>query len=104
MRPYNTVSTYYVDKNAPRDMTGQSPTAKPNGDGPFASIESALVAVAELRRSGVDQPVTIRLLPGEYEFAKPLTIGPDVTNITIESYSACEKAVISGGKKMLKNN
>ena len=48
MRPYNTVSTYYVDKNAPRDMTGQSPTSKPNGDGPFASIESALVAVAVL--------------------------------------------------------
>ena len=101
MRPYNTVSTYYVDKNAPRDMTGQSPIAKPNGDGPFASIESALVAVAELRRSGVDQPVTIRLLPGEYEFKKPLTIGPDVTNITIESYSACEKAVISGGKRIV---
>ena len=99
MRPYNTVSTYYVSPSG-RDMTGQSPAVRENGDGPFGSIQSALTAVSELRRSGVSQPVTIRLLPGEYEFSSPLTIGPDVTNITIESYDAREKAVISGGKKI----
>ncbi|MBR6321517.1 MAG: right-handed parallel beta-helix repeat-containing protein, partial [Lachnospiraceae bacterium] len=99
MRPYNTVSTFYVSP-ACRGTTGQSPVPGKNGDGPFGSIQEALTAVSELRRSGIGQPVTIRLLPGEYEFSAPLTIGPDITNITIESYDAREKAVISGGRKI----
>ncbi len=99
MRPYNTVSTYYVSPSG-RDMTGHSPTEKADGDGPFGSLQSAIYAVSELRRSGVGQPVTLSLLPGEYVFSSPLKIGPEVTNLTIESYDKNRKAAVIGSKKV----
>ena len=85
MRPYNTISTLYVSPAAPGGLSGLAPAQKENGDGPLSSIEAAIGLIVELRRSGVNQPVTVRLLPGEYPLSKTLAITPAISNVTFES-------------------
>ena len=73
---------------------------RPNGDGPFGSIHTAIEAISELRRSESDQPITVRLLPGEYQLDNTLEIGPTITNVTFESYDKCNPALITSAPKL----
>ncbi|NLB16144.1 MAG: hypothetical protein GX827_04965, partial [Clostridiales bacterium] len=84
MRAFNSVCTYYVAPSGP-NLTGHCPEVRANGDGPFGSIHAAIEAISELRRSGFNQPITVRLLPGEYLLGSTLEIGPAITNVTFES-------------------
>ncbi len=99
MRAFNSICTYYVAPSG-HNYTGQSPVVRPNGDGPFGSIHAVIEAIAELRRSGIDQPITVRLLPGEYKLDNTLEIGPTITNVTFESYDKCNPALITSALKL----
>ncbi|MFA6948727.1 MAG: right-handed parallel beta-helix repeat-containing protein [Eubacteriales bacterium] len=80
MIPYNKIASLEVS---------------PNG----RSLSSALSFAAELRRSGVGQPITIRMADGIYPITQPISVTPDVTNITVEALSA-GKTVLSGGERV----
>ncbi len=95
--PYN-ISTIYVSQ---KDGIDRETGFKPNGDerknGPVKTIERALELVSQMRRMGINQPVTIKIMDDEYRLEKPVVIGANVQNITIEPY---KKTLISGGIKI----
>ena len=91
MRSYNTLSTFYVGR-------AKNPPFPPGAE-VCGSLDQALGEIAELRRSGVNQPITIRLAEGEYCLDKPLEIGNDISAVTIEPFGSA-KVVISGGRTL----
>ena len=91
MRSYNTLSTFYV---------GQAGKSQfPPGAELCGSLNQALGEIAELRRSGVNQPITIKLAEGEYFYDKPIEIKNDISAVTIEPFGEA-KVIISGGKAL----
>lgn len=84
---FNRLSSIYVSK----DMNSQySPV--------FASIEDALSFVADMRKNGAYQPVSVRLTDCEYDFSSVIEIDESVCDLTIEPDSG--EALISGGRKI----
>jgi parallel beta-helix repeat protein len=100
--------SFYVAPNGKDTWSGK--IVRPNTaetDGPFATLQRAFEAVAELKdqKGGVlDQPVTIYLRGGIYFLSKPIVITPEHSGtelcpITVEAYQN-EKPIISGGKRI----
>ncbi|MCL1792356.1 MAG: hypothetical protein FWG34_00645 [Oscillospiraceae bacterium] len=86
MGSYNKISTFYVGKaKFPADAEV------------FGSLGQAFSEIAELRRSGVNQPITVKLAAGEYFFGSAMEIKNNLTAVTVEPFGNAE-AVISGGK------
>ncbi len=95
--PYN-ITTIYVSKQYGSDKeTGFLQKSDEMKNGPLKTIEKALEIVAEMRRMGINQPVTIKIMDEEYSLEKPVIIGNDVFNVTIEPNT---KTLISGGIKI----
>ena len=88
MRSYNTLSTFYVGK-----------AQFPQGAEVHDSLKQVFNEIVELRRSGVNQPMTVRLAEGEYFCDRAIEIDNKLTAITVEPYGNA-KVVISGGKKL----
>lgn len=87
MRSYNSLSTLYVGSG---EVAGDVEV--------LGSLQEAFNEITELRRSGVNQPITIKLTAGEYQFNKPLQIDSKLTAVTIEPYDG--EVVFSGAKKI----
>jgi len=87
MRSYNTISTFYVGKGFPQNAEV------------CGSLGQAFREIAELRRSGVNQPMTVRLGEGEYFFGEPIEINSSLTAVTVEPFGNA-KVTISGGKQI----
>ena len=87
MRSYNSLATMYVG-------TG----VIPNGAEAVGSLNDAFREIYELRRSGVNQPITIKMTAGDYYFTKPLEIDEKLTAVTIEPYEG--EVVFNGSKKI----
>ncbi len=68
------------------------------GDHPFTfpTIQAALDYIAELRRCGVAQPISIRLTEAETFLTSPICVGNNVTAVTIEP-DGSRRAAIYGG-------
>ena len=62
--------------------------------GCIKSVEAALLIVAQMRKSGDMQPVTIRITDEIYHVTKPIIIRNNVRSVTIEPKT---KTLISGG-------
>ena len=88
MASYNKISTFYVGK------AQFLPGAEVCG-----SLGQAFSEIAELRRSGVNQPITVKLAAGEYFFDNAMEINSNLTAVTVEPFGDAE-AVISGGKPL----
>ena len=86
MRSYNTIATFYVGK-----------AQFPQGAEVYGSLNEAFNAITELRRSGVNQPITVRLAEGEYFYDTAIEINNSLTAVTVEPFGNA-KVVISGGK------
>jgi len=88
---YNRVSSIYVcaDSQAACGFAGVPV---------FSSVEDALACVADMRKSGVFQPVSIRLTDAEYDFSSPVVIDESMCDVTIEPDS--EPVLISGGRRI----
>lgn len=89
MRSYNSLATMYVGKGK-----------IPEGAEAVGSLGEAFREIIELRRSGVNQPITIKLTADEYSFAKPLEIDEKLTAVTIEPYENESEVVFSGSKRI----
>lgn len=114
MLSYANVSTLYVsEKNGGWDNTGVHYENDKMMSGPLPSIELALIKVAQMRRAGYTQPITLKLLDEEYHLSRTLKIGEkrssnlafpienaSVSDITIEPLSK-EKVLITGAKRVV---
>lgn len=95
MQSYHTISSIYVVKNVP-DIKEQT------GRGKYVtSIEEAVRVCCNLRRSGVNQPITVYLEKGVYEVTPTLVFTNEIWDVTFETLSAnAEDVIISGGMKV----
>lgn len=106
---YADVTSLYVSEKTGRDdALGLLPV--PSGLlGPFKSIAGALKTVADMRRTGFLQPLTVYLTDEEYDFSAPLRIAvPNelpyknrtlVSDVTFAPYGR-DKVLFSGGVKL----
>ena len=95
MQSYHTISSIYVVKNVP-DIREQK------GRGKYvSSIEEAVRVCCNLRRSGVNQPITVYLEKGVYEVSPTLVFTNEIWDVNFESLSGnAEDVIISGGTKL----
>ena len=99
MIPYNEITTLYVaptDPAAAADgMNGTEPEACAAG-APFPDIPAAFSYIRELRRIGVGQPITVKLLPGLHCLSSTVVVDPGVSGVTLESAVPGEARIIGG--------
>ena len=94
MLTYNQISIIYVKPNGVGN--GKYYDESIPGNGPLGSIQDAINAVEQLRGGGSLQPITIKLMAGEYILSSPLLFKYPVSNVTIEPFGDGE-VIISGG-------
>ena len=63
MIAYNEITTLFVSPNGGSGTSGTERTSSSAG-APLPSLEAAFSMIAGLRRVGVGQPITVRLLDG----------------------------------------
>ena len=95
MQAYNSISTIFVVKELPA-------LEKRQGRGKYVtSIEEAVRVCCDLRRSGVMQPITVRIDSGRYELARTLEFSNAITGVTFEAATGkAADVVLSGGVKI----
>lgn len=95
MQPYNSISTIFVTKEMPAIQ-------QQKGRGKYVpSIEEAVRVCCDLRRSGILQPITVRIAPGVYELSNTLHFSNAVFGVTFESETGkAEDVILSGGQKI----
>ena len=96
MYNYDNVSTIYISQNQGDDSAnGLAPSRDNEGNGPLKSFERALLLIGQLRRSGVDRPLTVSLVD-DYYLTSPISINEKL--ITVESFG--ERKRIIGGMRI----
>ena len=98
MLPYSQISAIYVSPTGAASASGTSPIPTADGQGPLASVADALTRIAELRRIGIRQPISVRLEAGVYEHSAPVVIGEDVSSVTVEPQDG--EVILSGGRRI----
>lgn len=104
----STALTYHVAPGGADHWSGliEAPSAD-GADGPFATLQRAVRAIAEAPRAGdgvLAQPVTVLLRDGAYYLEETLVLGPEHSGtrdcpVVIRSYPG-ERAVVSGGRRV----
>ncbi len=97
MTPYQLTTLYVSQKEGDDACTGFCPTPSPTRQGPLKTLEKALSCVEDMRRSGIKQPVTIRITDPVYLVSRPIVINEKMYGITIDSQKGC---TVSGGRKI----
>ncbi|MBQ4193128.1 MAG: hypothetical protein II650_02630, partial [Clostridia bacterium] len=97
MIAYNEITTLFVSPSGGDPMSGTERTPSAAG-APFPSLDAALSFIAGLRRVGVGQPITVRLLEGIHCLSHTVKIGPAVTRVTIEPDAGADVRLIGGLK------
>lgn len=90
----NITSIYVSQKYGNDGSPGFSRYNTEELQGPIKSIEKALEKVAELRRIGANQPISIILTDDIHRIEKPIKIDNSVNSVTIKS---SKNTLISGG-------
>ncbi len=97
--------TFYVSPAGRDTWTGR--LAQPNAsgkDGPFATIQRGLDAVAAARRAGRTDPITVFVRQGTYYLTAPLRLlsehSGSVAGPTVLAAYPGERVVLSGGTKL----
>ncbi|MBE5739526.1 MAG: right-handed parallel beta-helix repeat-containing protein [Clostridiales bacterium] len=95
MQSYYSISTIFVGKELPF-------VENQKGRGKYVtSIEDAVRVCCDLRRSGILQPLTVRIASGRYELARTLEFSNDIYSVTFESQTGkAEDVILSGGQKI----
>lgn len=89
------ITTLYVSqKNGDDRHQGLFPYSNETLTGPLKTVEAALQRAADLRLAGVKQPLTICVMDEIYNVEKPIMIGNDVSDITLEPFT---HTLLSGG-------
>jgi len=98
---FGSISAFFVSQSEEANDTssGLSPEFSKDGNGPLRTLEDTLEKITELRRIGVYQPITIKLIGSEYALEKTLVINENVYGVTIEPF--CNQPfLLSGGKRI----
>lgn len=102
MVPYNKITSLFVAPAGEEKVDGMSgcEASACEGGAPFPDIPAALSYVRELRRIGVNQPVSVRLLPGLHCLSSTIRLDPGVYGVTIEPYGSGEDVRLIGGVRV----
>ena len=113
MKSYSAVSTLYISqKLGNENNTGVYYQNDKLMNGPLPNIELALQKVAQMRRAGYTQPISIKLMDKEYHLSKTIKMGEKkgtnlnfpiensaVKDVTIEPFEQ-DKVLITGARKL----
>ncbi len=91
MLSYRDMNTIYV-----------APGGTGNGkshESPTGSIQNALSMVEMMRGGGMLQPITVKLLAGNYCLTSPIVFHPTMSNVSVEPFGNGD-VLISGAKKL----
>lgn len=92
---YGGITTIYVANE------NSASTEKSFGGVTVGSLEDAVRVCVDLRRSGVLQPVTVKICSGEYALKNPLVLTSELGAVCFESLSGnADDVIISGAKKV----
>ena len=95
MISYNEITSLFVSPNSGSETGGTE--RRPGASGsPFPSLRSAFAFVKELRRSGISQPISVRLDDGLYFLDSTLCLGPGLNGITVEPDRGGNVRIIGG--------
>ena len=101
MIPFHEIATLYV---APAgypgrtDPLGGTEPAPCDAGAPFGSLADAFAMIRGLRRVGVDQPISVELLPGDHILHQTLKIDGGCYGVTVEPFGGGEARVCGGVK------
>ena len=97
MISYRDCNTLYVSPTG--TGSGKYPDDRYPGCGPSGSIHHILDLIDMMRGGGMLQPITVRLLAGDYCLTSPIALRPTMSNVTFVPYGDGE-VTISGGRKI----
>ena len=97
MISYSNCNTLYVSPTGTGN--GKYPDDRYPTCGPCGSIHHILDLIDMMRGGGMLQPITVRLLAGDYCLTSPLALRPTMSNVTFEPYGD-GSVTISGGRKI----
>ncbi|MBO4219357.1 MAG: right-handed parallel beta-helix repeat-containing protein [Clostridia bacterium] len=97
MISYNEITSLFVSPLGGSETSGTERGPCASGS-PFPSLRSAFEFVKELRRSGICQPISIRLADGLYCLDSTLLLGPGLNGITVEPDRGGNARIIGGVK------
>lgn len=96
---------YFVATNGNDDWTGKLPAPNAsNADGPFATLDGARDVIREIKKAGLNEPVTVMLLEGKYYLPGTFKLSPEDSGtedcpVTYTAYPG-HKPVVLGGVKV----
>lgn len=96
---------FYVAPNGNDAWIGTRPSPTPDGlNGPFATLERARDAIRDLKRRGMNRPITVYLRGGTYFLDEPVVFtsqdsGTLFAPVTYEAYPG-ETPILSGGRRL----
>ncbi len=96
MLNYGGITTIYVESR------NSAPKEKSFGDVTVGSLEDAVRVCVDLRRSGVLQPITVKISSGFYPLKSPLILTSDIGAVCFESLSGNAEDVVIGGAEKVK--
>ncbi len=97
----DSVTTLYLSTELGSDTnTGFLPQNDADGNGPIQTFEAALKRVAELRRGGALQPLTLKLTDREIFLSETVKIDESVSALTIEPLDPEKRITITGSRRL----
>ncbi|MCQ2431264.1 MAG: right-handed parallel beta-helix repeat-containing protein [Clostridia bacterium] len=97
MFDYRSCNTLYVSPDGKGN--GKNYHENEAGCGPLGSIGAALKFIEQMRGSGLLQPITVKLLAGEYLLNDAIYLRATMSNVTFEPFGN-GPVLISGGKRI----
>ena len=101
MYNFSNMSTIYVSPSKGNDIhMGFLPEDDGYGNGPMKTISYALFQIANMRRVGAMQPITMKLLDDEIFLDKTIEINEEVCDVTIEPNDMAKRTMITGSRRI----
>lgn len=88
MREYGKITTIFVGNSEQKAQSGITAN----------TIGEALKLCEDIRARGEKQPLTVKIFAGVYELSDTLKITPEITGVSIETFSGKSDVIISGAK------
>jgi hypothetical protein len=99
MISYNEITTLFVAPDGTPGRTDRDSGTEPQANdagAPFALIEDAFRRIRELRRVGIEQPITVALLPGTHVFRNTVSVDSGLRGVTVEPWKNGDVRIIGG--------
>lgn len=101
MYNFSNVTTLYVSAKYGSDHNmGFCQQEDGLGNGPVKTFQRALELTAELRRAGMKQPLTLKIMDEWTDLTETVRVDEAVSDLTIEPLDREKRAVITGSRKI----